>query len=83
MNVDGKIPNATISQPVNLMKYLVGRHTTKPGQLVMDPFMGTGTTGMGGALEADCAFIGIEKDESTFFGAVHNVARSMAEMRMV
>lgn len=63
-------------KPVALMEYLVQKHTTHPGQLVIDPFMGSGTTGIG-ALACRAGFIGVEKDPVTFFSAVHNIARAM------
>ena len=47
-------------KPVELMRYLV-RLVTPKGGLVLDPFMGSGSTGMG-AREEDFRFIGIEKE---------------------
>ena len=47
-------------KPVELMRYLV-RLVTPKGGLVLDPFMGSGSTGMG-AREEDFNFIGIEKE---------------------
>lgn len=46
---------------VNLMRWLI-RLTTPPGGLVLDPFCGSGTTGVA-ALEEGCRFIGVEEDE--------------------
>jgi len=51
-------------KPVELMKYLV-RLVTPKGGLVLDPFMGSGSTGMG-AREEDFRFIGIEKEEEYY-----------------
>ncbi len=51
-------------KPVELMKYLVRLVTPKNG-LVLDPFMGSGSTGMA-AREEDFQFIGIEKDEEYY-----------------
>lgn len=48
-------------KPVSLMRWLV-RLVTPPGGLVLDPFAGSGTTGMAAALE-DFDFLGIEMDE--------------------
>lgn len=45
-------------KPVELMRYLV-RLVTPPGGLVLDPFMGSGTTGMAALLEGRC-FVGVE-----------------------
>ena len=47
-------------KPTPLMRYLV-RLVTPPGGLVLDPFMGSGSTGKGAVLEG-AAFVGIEMD---------------------
>lgn len=47
-------------KPVELMRWLV-RLVTPPGGTVLDPFMGSGTTGIAAAIER-FAFIGIEKE---------------------
>ena len=51
-------------KPLELMKYLVRLVTPKNG-LVLDPFMGSGSTGMA-AREEDFQFIGIEKEEEYY-----------------
>jgi site-specific DNA-methyltransferase (adenine-specific) len=38
------------AKPVDLMRYLI-RQTTDPGDLILDPFAGSGTTGVAAALE--------------------------------
>jgi site-specific DNA-methyltransferase (adenine-specific) len=43
------------------MRYLV-RLVTRKGGLVLDPFMGSGTTGVA-AVQEGMRFVGIEKDE--------------------
>jgi DNA modification methylase len=48
-------------KPINLMCWLV-RLVAKPGQIVLDPFMGSGTTGVACKHEG-VAFIGIEQEE--------------------
>lgn len=47
-------------KPVDLMRWLV-RLVTPLGGLVLDPFTGSGTTGIAAHLEG-CRFIGIEKE---------------------
>ncbi len=47
-------------KPLSLMRWLV-RLVTPPGGVVLDPFMGSGTTGCAAALEG-FDFIGIEQD---------------------
>ena len=51
-------------KPVELMRYLV-RLVTPKGGVVLDPFMGSGSTGMG-AREEDFSFIGIEKESEYY-----------------
>ena len=48
-------------KPVSLMSYLC-RLITPPGGIVLDPFMGSGSTGIAALLE-DFSFIGMEMDE--------------------
>lgn len=56
-------------KPIELMKYLVKLVAPK-GALVLDPFMGSGTTGVA-ALEIGRRFLGIEK-ESEYFKIAEN-----------
>ena len=51
-------------KPVELMRYLC-RLVTPKGGVVLDPFMGSGSTGMA-AKDEGFDFIGIEKDEEYF-----------------
>jgi len=51
-------------KPLALMRYLV-RLVTPPGGTVLDPFMGSGTTGLAAAAEGS-RFVGIERDEAYF-----------------
>ena len=51
-------------KPVRLMEHFV-RLLSNPGEIVLDPFMGTGTTGVA-ALRLGRDFIGVEKDEKYF-----------------
>ena len=68
---DGSLGSITMNKnvhptvkPLELMKYLV-RLVTPKGGVVLDPFMGSGSTGMG-AREEDFNFIGIEKEEEYY-----------------
>jgi site-specific DNA-methyltransferase (adenine-specific) len=47
-------------KPLALMRYLV-RLVTRKGGIVLDPFMGSGTTGVA-AIQEGMNFVGIEKD---------------------
>lgn len=51
-------------KPVQLMQHLI-RTVTKPGAIVVDPFMGSGTTGEAAHLEKR-HFIGIERESEYF-----------------
>lgn len=53
-------PKHPTMKPVTLMRYLV-RLVTPPGGLVLDPFTGSGTTGIAAVLES-ADFVGIERD---------------------
>lgn len=57
--VEGKNVHPTV-KPVALMRYLV-RLVTPPGGLVLDPFCGSGTTGVAAVAEG-ARFVGIELD---------------------
>jgi hypothetical protein len=65
-------------KPVALMGYMVKRLVTQEGQVVVDPFMGAGSTGVG-AVNNRCSFIGCEVNAKTFFGAVMNVCRALVD----
>jgi DNA modification methylase len=58
-----KNPHPTV-KPIDLMRRLV-RLLTRPGHTVIDPFMGSGTTGVAAVLEGR-NFIGIEREEKFF-----------------
>lgn len=51
-------------KPKRLMTYLI-RMITPPGGVVLDPFMGSGSTGVA-AVEAKFKFLGIEKEKEYF-----------------
>ena len=51
-------------KPVQLMETLITRHSN-PGDIVLDPFMGSGTTGVA-AMKLGRKFYGIEKDPGYF-----------------
>jgi site-specific DNA-methyltransferase (adenine-specific) len=61
-------------KPVELMKFWIG-NSSKPGDLVLDPFMGSGTTGVAAA-QTGRRFIGIEKDQRWFDVACERIAKA-------
>ena len=56
-------------KPLPLMRYLV-RLVTPPGGTVLDPFMGSGSTGKAADLEG-CGFVGIDQDAEACRLAAH------------
>lgn len=64
-------------KPVSLMAELVALFTD-PGQTVLDPFMGSGTTGVACAL-AGRPFTGIERDERYFDIAVSRIREAQRQ----
>lgn len=74
---DDRLVNPPIhpfEKPLSLMERLV-RIYTNPGDVVLDPFMGCGTTGLA-CLNLGRSFIGIEKDKEVF-----ELAKSRIERR--
>lgn len=64
-NVQGKERTSHPTQKsLKLMEWIIKNHTKK-GQVILDPFMGSGSTGVA-ALRTGRKFIGIEKDRNYF-----------------
>jgi DNA modification methylase len=59
-------------KPISLMRYLA-KLVTKEGGIVLDPFMGSGSTGIAACLEG-FDFVGIEMDEEYLNIARHRIA---------
>jgi len=64
----------TTQKPINVISDLVKRHTNE-GQVVLDPFMGSGTTGVA-AKNLNRNFIGIELDENYFNIAKKRISKA-------
>ena len=64
-------------KPIELMKYLVKLVAPK-GSLVLDPFMGSGTTGVA-AIDIGRRFLGIEKEPEYFKIAENRLANAKPE----
>ncbi len=58
-------------KPVALMEWLL-KYFSKEGDTVLDPTMGSGSTGVA-CKNMNRNFIGIEKDEEIFEGAVNRI----------
>jgi site-specific DNA-methyltransferase (adenine-specific) len=63
-------------KPTDLMRYLC-RLVTPPSGIVLDPFMGSGSTGKAAVLEG-FRFVGIEQDPETFEIAVARIKAALA-----
>ena len=63
-------------KPTELMRYLI-KLVTPPNGTVLDPFMGSGSTGKAAALEG-FHFVGIEKERAYFDIAKHRVENEYA-----
>lgn len=70
----GKSNEHPTQKPRLLMSELVGLFSN-PGDLIADPFMGSGTTGVA-ALQAGRRFVGIEKDPEFFKIAVRRIQQA-------
>lgn len=67
-------------KPVSLMMELITLFTN-PGEVVCDPFMGSGTTGVA-CVKTGRRFIGIEKNERYFKIACERIAEALAQPDM-
>lgn len=52
-------------KPIKLMEWCIGHLRVAPKSVILDPFMGSGTTGLA-AMETGMRFIGIEREERWF-----------------
>lgn len=66
-------------KPLRLVARFIEAHT-QPGDIVLDPFMGSGTTGVA-ALTLGRRFIGIELDQKHFDTACDRIAAAAADSR--
>ena len=64
-------------KPVKIMEYLIKTYTN-PGDVVFDPFMGCGTTGVA-AVNAGRKFVGIEQDTAYFKVACQRILATKKE----
>jgi DNA modification methylase len=75
-----KNPHPTV-KPLALMKYLITL-ITPPDGVVLDPFMGSGTTGRA-ALELGFSFIGFEKEKDYFPIAEKRVRHGLLQPKLL
>lgn len=65
-------------KPLVLIERIVNAHTLNPDNIVLDPFMGTGTTGVACA-KLNRRFVGIEKDPQTYQMAVDRITKELKQ----
>jgi len=76
--IDGYKPNHPSPKPLSCMKKLIDRISEK-GQSVLDPFMGSGTTGVA-CKELGRNFIGIEISPEYFKIAKRRIDNTMGNL---
>ena len=74
---DRQHPN---EKPLGLVQHFIELHS-KPGDLVIDPFLGGGTTGVA-AVRMGRSFVGIELDSGHFETACRRIEAAMREPRL-
>ena len=67
-------------KPIPLMEYYIG-NSSKEGELVIDPFMGVGSTGIA-ALRLGRKFIGIERDAQWFDLACERITEVNSQLQL-
>jgi DNA modification methylase len=67
-------------KPIGLMKWCIERYTSA-GDTVLDPFMGSGTTGVA-CVQTGRNFIGIEIDPTYFAIAERRIAEAQMQPRL-
>ena len=70
-----------VPKPVGWMRWLVAL-TTRRGETVLDPYMGSGTTGVA-CVEMGRQFIGIERERKYFDIACERIARAQAQGQLL
>lgn len=73
----GKHPT---QKPVALLERIIAA-STQPGEIVLDPFMGSGTTGVA-ALRLGRRFVGIEKEKEYFDLALNRIREELETRRL-
>ena len=66
-------------KPLDLMLWLI-EHSTRPGDLILDPFCGSGTTGVA-CVQTGRRFLGIEIDEGYADIARARIAKAAEQAR--
>jgi len=73
--------NHPCPKPTNVMRWILER-TTRQGDTILDPFMGSGTTGVA-CVQTGRNFIGIEIDPTYFAIAEKRIAEAQKQPRLI
>lgn len=76
----GRYGGHPTEKPLPLMREFVSLFT-EPGQLILDPFLGSGTTGVA-AVELDRSFVGVERDPKYFDLACRRIEEAYRQPRL-
>lgn len=68
-------------KPIGVMAWAIN-HVPKPNNLILDPFMGSGTTGVA-AMNLDRQFIGIEREPKYFDIACRRIEDAQRQARLI
>lgn len=68
-------------KPVGVMEWCIG-HVPEPNKLIIDPFMGSGTTGVG-CMNLGRSFIGIEREPKYFDIACRRIDDAQRQGRLI
>lgn len=68
-------------KPVALMEWTIEKAKVPEGATVLDPYMGSGTTGVA-CVRTGRNFVGVEKDEQYFKIAVERIRRELSQERL-
>ena len=75
MEKDKNLYNHPTIKPIEIIDRLI-RNSSKEGDLIFDPFMGSGTTGVS-ALKHNRRFIGCEIDKDYFNGSLQRIRNTL------
>lgn len=78
--VRGEMPDHPSPKPIQFMERLLKR-VCEAGQTILDPFMGSGTTGVA-ALRHGCSFTGIEIEPKYYEIAKRRILAELAQKKM-
>lgn len=67
-------------KPLVFIERIVNAHTTSPDDIVIDPFLGSGTTGVA-CVKLHRRFIGIEKDPQSYQAAVERITGALNDQK--